>query len=115
VAKVIDPPRAPRRGAAQELKSQLALELALNAFAIGGAAVVVRCLLLSLAVDDRLWIGSTIIQRTNVLLRPFSFLPGADFHLVGNLSLADATLFALVMMVPIGLLARPLRHQTPNS
>jgi hypothetical protein len=113
VAKPIDPPRAPRRGAAQEFKSQLALELALNAFAIGGAAIIIRCLLLSLEVDERLWIGASIIQRTDILLRPFSFLPGADYQIVGNLSLADATLLAGVLLVPIGILARPIRRRQP--
>ncbi len=113
MAKPIDPPRPPRRGAAQEVNSQLALKIALHVFAIGGAAVILRCLLLSLAIDERLWIGASILQRTDILLRPFSFLPGADYRLVGNLSLADATLLAGVLLVPIGILARPIRSRKP--
>lgn len=113
MAKPIDPPRPPRRGAAQEFNSQLALKIALHIFAIGGAAIVLRSLLLSLAIDQRLWIGSSILQRTDLFVRPFSFVPGADYRLVGNLSLADATLLAGVLMVPIGILARPIRSREP--
>src|SRR5262245_66110775 len=86
--KPIEPPRSPRRGAAQELKSQLALELALNAYAILGALVILRCLMLSLGVDDRLWIGSAVLGPTDILVRPFTMLPGSGFDLVGHLTTA---------------------------
>jgi hypothetical protein len=113
VPKPIEPPRSPRRGAAQELKSQLALELALNAYAVLGAAILLRCLLLSLRVDDRLWIGSAILRLTDMLARPITILPGSDLKLVGHLSLADATLLAVIVLVPIGIVARPLRSPEP--
>jgi hypothetical protein len=112
VPKPIDPPRSPRRGSAQELKSQLALELALNAYAVVGAAIVFRCLLLSLGVDEGVWIGSVFLQPTNVLVRPLSVLPGAEFELIGHLTLADATLLAMVILVPIGIVARPARSRS---
>ncbi len=109
--KPIDPPRSPRRGAAQELKSQLALELALNAYAVVGAAILLRCLLLSLRVSDRLWIGSAVLRPTGILARPVTVLPGSNLELVGNLTLADATLLAVIVLVPIGIVARPLRSR----
>ena len=111
--KQIEPPRPPRHGAAQELKSQLALELALNGYAVVGAAIFIRCLLLSVGVDDRLWIGSAILSPTDILVRPLAILPGADFELAGHLTLADATLLAAVVLVPIGIVARPLRPREP--
>lgn len=111
--KPIEPPRSPRHGAAQELKSQLALELALNGFAVVGAVIVLRCLLLSIGVDDRLWIGSAILSPTDILVKPLTILPGASFELAGHLTLADATLLAGVILVPIGIVARPLRARTP--
>lgn len=116
MAKIIDPPRPsrpPRRGAAQEFKSQLALELALNALAIVGAAIIARCFVLTLSLDERLWLGSTLIQRTDIVVTPFSIVPGSDFRLLGNLSLVDATLLAIVFLIPIGFLARPARGQQP--
>jgi len=109
--KPIEPPRAPRRGAAQELKSQLGLELALNAYAVLGAVIVLRCLLLSLGVSDRLWIGSAVLSPTNILVRPLAILPGSSFELVGHLTLADATLLAGIVLVPIGIVARPMRSR----
>jgi hypothetical protein len=113
VPKPIEPPRAPRRGGAQELKSQLALELTLNAYAVFGAAIVLRCLLLSLAIRNDLWIGSTVVKMTDIFARPFTFLPGSDFSIVGRLTLADATLLAAVALVPIGIIARPIRPRIP--
>src|SRR5262249_61998811 len=99
--KPIEPPRSPRRGSAQELKSQLALELALNAYAILGALVILRCLLLSLGLDDRLWIGSVVLGPTDVLVRPLAILPGSGFAVVGKLTTADATLLAAIVLIPI--------------
>jgi hypothetical protein len=111
--KPIEPPRSPRRGAAQELKSQLALELALNAYAILGALVILRCLLLSLGVDGRLWIGSVVLGPTDVLVRPFTLLPGSGFELVGDLTTADATILAGIVLFPIAIVARPARSREP--
>jgi hypothetical protein len=111
--KPIEPPRSPRRGSAQELKSQLALELALNAYAVVGAAIILRCLLLSLRLDNRLWIGSVILGPTDLIVMPFDFLPGSGFDLVGRLSMADVTLLAAVVLFPIGIIARPSRPREP--
>ncbi len=111
--KPIEPPRPPRRGSAQELKSQLALELALNGYAVVGAAILLRCFLLSVGVDDRLWIGSAVLSPTDIMVRPLAILPGADFALAGYLTLADATLLAAIVLVPIGIVARPLRSREP--
>jgi hypothetical protein len=113
VPKPIEPPRSPRRGSAQELKSQLALELALNAYAIVGALVIVRCLLLSLGIGDRLWIGAAVLGPTDALVRPLAILPGSGFALVGHLTTADVTLLAAIVIFPIGILARPSRSREP--
>jgi hypothetical protein len=113
VPKPVKPPRSPRRGTAEELKSQLALELALNGYAVIGAAIILRCLLLILRIDDRLWIGSAIIGPTNIMVRPFAILPGSDFVLIGRLTLADATLLAGIVLVPIGIIARSSRSREP--
>lgn len=111
--KPIEPPRSPRRGSAQELKSQLGLELALNAYAVVGAAVILRCLLLGLGIGDRLWIGSAILGPTDVLVKPLALLPGSGFVLVGRLTMADATLLAAIVLIPIGIVARPSRSREP--
>jgi hypothetical protein len=111
--KPIEPPRSPRRGSAQELKSQLALELTLNAYALVGAVIILRCLLLSLGIGDRLWIGSAILGPTDIMVKPISLLPGSGFTLVGHLSTADATLLAGIVLLPIGIVARPSRSRNP--
>jgi hypothetical protein len=111
--KPIEPPRSPRRGSAQELKSQLALELALNCYAGVGAVIILRCLLLGLGIGHRLWIGSAILGPTEMMVKPFRLLPGSGFELVGHLSLADATLLAGIVLLPIGVVALPARSREP--
>jgi hypothetical protein len=101
---MIEPPRQ-RRGA-QEVRSQLALELALTAYAAAATAFLTRFLLRALDIDDQLWIGATTYRYTDPFARPFSFLPGAGRSIVGAATLTDLTLIALLLLVPLGLAAR---------
>jgi hypothetical protein len=92
-------------GDVQEIRSQVALELLLTAYAAGAALVMLRTLLLMLGVDKHLWIGRAIYGPSRVLIAPFNFVPGADLELIGHLTLADATIFAGVILFPLGMLA----------
>jgi hypothetical protein len=96
------PPRPP--GSSQEIRSQLALELMLNGYAVGGALMVFRALLKALEVDRNLWVGAAIYGITDLIARPISLLPGASSLVAGDMTLADATLVALVVLFPLGLL-----------
>ena len=98
------PPHPQRPGAAQEIRSQVALELILNAYAVGGALILFRGLLKSLEVDRQLWVGAAIYGVTNLVARPLGLIPGADRTLIGDLTVADATLLAGVVLFPLGLL-----------
>ena len=91
-------------GKVQELKSQVALEIMLNAYAAGAALIVLRTLLLALGVDKHLWIGRAIYGPSRLLIMPFSFVPGSSLEVVGHLTLADATVFAAVLLFPLGML-----------
>ena len=97
-------PRPQRPGSSQEIRSQVALELLLNAYAIGGALILFRGLLKSLEVDRQLWVGGAIYGITNLIVRPLTIVPGAGTVLVGDLTVADATLLAGVVLFPLGLL-----------
>lgn len=96
------PPRPPT--SSQEIRSQIALELMLNAYAIGGALTIFRALLKALEVNRYLWVGGAIYGVTDIVATPISLLPGADRRLIGELTLTDATLVALVLLFPLGLL-----------
>jgi hypothetical protein len=98
------PPRPRRPGSAQEIRSQVALELILNAYAVGGALIIFRGLLKALGVDRHLWVGAAIYGVTNLIARPLTLIPGAETELVGDLTLVDGTLVALVVLFPLGLL-----------
>jgi hypothetical protein len=104
VANRFTPPRPRQPGSAQEIRSQLALELILNAYALGAALIIFRALLKSLGVDSHLWVGGAIYGITDLLARPLSLVPGADTIVAGELTLADATLLAGVVLFPLGFL-----------
>ena len=103
------PPRPP--ASSQEIRSQLALELMLNAYAIGGALMIFRALLKALEVDRSLWVGGAIYGITDLIERPISILPGADSLVFGDMTLTDATLVALVVLFPLGLLVAGNRNR----
>lgn len=102
----VEPPRPPRRASAEELRSQLAMELALHAYAVFAAFVTLRSTLRALGVGRQVWIGDLLYGLTDPVVRPLLFLPGASVTVFGRLTLADATLLATIVLVPIGLLAR---------
>lgn len=100
----VPPPRPSRAGSSQEIRSQLALELLLNAYAIGGALIVFRGLLKTLKVSSDRWVGAAIYGATDLIAFPLTKLPGSEREIAGGLELADATLLALVVLFPLGLL-----------
>ncbi len=87
-------------------RSQIALELALLAYSALATLVLARLVLLAVGVDERLWVGGFVFRFTDPAVRVFRFLPGSDRLLLGNVTLPDATLLALVASVPIAFLAR---------
>lgn len=95
-----------RRAASRASRSTTAVELALNVFAAAGALLVVRLLLLILDVSARVWAGMTVYRITNPMVRPIEFIPGAQRHVIGAASLADVTAIAILLMVPLWLIAR---------
>lgn len=102
---MIELPR-PRRGNGQEERSQVLLEICLNLYALVAAAVVARALLLILGIDRRVWIGAITYRVTGPLAKPLAMLPGAGTRMIGNATLADCTLVALAVLVPLGILVR---------
>lgn len=100
--------RSPRLGGrqVQVLRSQLALEVALTAYALVGAALVVRLALRLLGVPARVWAGESVYALTDPLVWPLQRLPGGTGELLGTATLADLTAVAIVALVPIALMAR---------
>jgi hypothetical protein len=113
VSRPVEPPRPPRGGPAQELQSQIFLELLIHGYAIVGAFVLLRCLLLSFSIDKHYWIGSTILGITDLIADPLHRLPGSGREVLGDLTLLDLTLLACVAMFPIGLFALSRRKTPP--
>lgn len=102
---MIEPPRLDR-GESRFVRQQLAFELALNAYALVAALLLLRFLLLAIEISPRVWTGSTIYGLTDRLLLPLRLLPGDDRRLIGEATIADLTAVALLLVVPVWLIVR---------
>ena len=87
-------------------RSQVALEIGLIVYSIVATLVLCRLVLLAIGIDERLWVGEFVFQFTDPAVRILQFLPGSERMLVGNLTLPDATLAAMVVLVSFASLAR---------
>jgi hypothetical protein len=107
--QLLEPSRR-REASNQELQSQLALELLLNLYAVVASLVLLRNLLLVLEVDDGIWIGRTIYRLSKPFTLPFELLPGSGTTIIGDVTLGDLTLLAIVIMFPLGVYAQGTRR-----
>lgn len=101
---------ARRANRTQPAGSQLAVELALTAYAFVAGLVIIRTLLLSVGITNSLWVGSFIYGITDPFAAVLKLLPGADFQIINRLTLADITMLAAVVAFPLFLLARGPRE-----
>lgn len=95
-----------RNSRQQQAGSQLAIELALTAYAIAAGFVIIRALLLSVGISGSLWVGSFIYGITDPFASILQLVPGGDFTIINRLTLADVTMVAGVVAFPLFLLAR---------
>ena len=90
--------------------TRLLIQMGVAIYAVAAALILVRCLYLSIGVNDGLWVGNAVYQFTDPLVSVLGVLPGADVELIGLLTVADVSLLALVVLVPVLVLARPSRR-----
>lgn len=107
---MIQQPVERRRGTINVAKSSLAIEILLNIYAVVAVLVIARLILLAAGVVATLPLSSRLYGVTAPLLSPFSILPGSDTMVIGNVTLPDATLLALLLLVPLAALARSRRR-----
>ncbi|MDQ3043845.1 MAG: hypothetical protein M3R06_01660 [Chloroflexota bacterium] len=79
----------------------------MHAYAFLTAAVLFRLVLVVLDTPERLWIATTVYGLTDPIVRPLRLLPGAERVLFFGITLPDATLVSILMLVPLWMLARP--------
>lgn len=106
------PPRPYRGVSTQELRSQVALELLLNGYALVGALFVFRALFKALEVSSQRWVGNLVYGTTGIVADRLLRIPAADSRLIGDLNLIDLTLVSLVVLFPLGLLMFGSRTDT---
>jgi hypothetical protein len=97
--------RTSRRSNVQTVRSQLATELLLNAFAIVAVVIVMRLVLVLLDISDRIWIGSLVYGLTDPVVNLLLEIPGAQRSVIGGLTLADLTLASVLILFPLGIVA----------
>ncbi len=102
---MIEPPRLDRGNDSGSARSQLALELFLNGYAIVAALLIARCLMKIEKISPRVWAGSTVYRVTDPMLAPLNLLPGAERQIIGGATLADVTVLVLLFLVPLWLIA----------
>lgn len=86
--------------------ARLLAQMGIAAFSIVAAFVIIRTLLLSVGIADNLWVGSVIYGVTDPIVSILTIVPGGDFELVGRMTLADLTMLAMVITVPVAIVAR---------
>jgi len=101
---MIEPPHLDRGNGSGGGRSQLALELFLNAYAGVAALLIARCLMKIETISPRVWTGRTVYRLTDPLLTPLNLLPGADHRLIGGATLADLTALFLLLVIPLWLI-----------
>lgn len=105
-------PRPPSSAGAGT-SSQIALEVVVNLYAAIAVLFVARAVLLVGDVDGRVWIGRMIYRFTDPLVVPFGLFPGADRTFVGKFGLADFTILAIVVLIPLSLSLRRGHAESP--
>ena len=86
--------------------ARLLAQMGIIVYSIVAAFVIVRSLLLSVGIADNLWVGSVIYGVTDPIVAMLELVPGGDFELVGRMTVADLTMLALVIAVPVVIVAR---------
>jgi len=103
---MILPPFSPTKRGGEVLRSQLALEVALAAYSLIAALMLLRLLFKLSCVSAFVWSGQVVYRLTDPLLFPFAAVQVAQRPLLGAATLADLTGIGLVSLIPIILLIR---------
>ncbi len=93
------------RGGRSEFRSRALFEIGLWAYAVISALIIARVLILAFNVQGNVWVVEFIDSLTRIFIWPLKRLPGGDALVVGELTLADFTLLAFVVIVPLLLIA----------
>ena len=105
---MIEPLPLERRGP-RVARAQTALELSLIAYAIIGSLIVGRFLIRIMSVHPHLGLSETILLLSDPLVWPMELMPAAERPLIAGVTLPDITLIAVLILIPLWLLARPGR------
>jgi hypothetical protein len=97
--------QVPRRRSQPTKRSQLATELLLTSFALVGAVILLRAVLVALSITDRVWIGEFVFGLTRPVTDVLEFLPGSNSSIFWNFTTIDLTLLGFVLLFLIGVLA----------
>jgi hypothetical protein len=100
---MIPPPRLGGRQG-QVLRSQLALEVALAAYALVAALVVIRVVSKLIGISPLVWTGQALYAVSAPLVAPFAVFSAARRPLLGGADLADLTAVGIVALIPLVLL-----------
>lgn len=86
--------------------ARLLAQMGIAVYSLLSAFIIVRSLLLSVGIADSLWVGSVIYGATDPLAAILKIFPGGDLELIGRMTVADMTMLAGIIAVPMIIIAR---------
>lgn len=87
------------------MRSQLATEMLIVAYAAVGSIILLRTILVMLTVSRRVWIGEFVFGLTDPVTDLLAVLPGSTHVIYWNLTVIDVTLIGAVFLFLLGLVA----------
>jgi hypothetical protein len=94
------------RRAIQVARSQLGVRMGLALYAALSTVIGLRMLLLIMGFPTTVWSVETLLAASDLIVLPFTLLPGAERPLVLNLTLADISVSLILLALPFPLLSR---------
>ncbi|HEU5434607.1 MAG TPA: hypothetical protein VFU81_23235 [Thermomicrobiales bacterium] len=85
------------------VRSQIAVELLLTAFAVVFAALLLRLLLRLFGIGEQAWTRATIDRLTAPFVWPLAQLPGGRHPLIAEATLPDLTVVAICVLILLAL------------
>ena len=97
------------RRAAHIARSQLAVRLGIAVYAAVCCAVILRCMVLTLALPASVASVGTILSISSPAIVPLAVVPPASRVVVGAVTLSDLTAMLLLLALPLALVGRRQR------
>jgi hypothetical protein len=102
---MLDQASARRSQRMSETRSYALTVVVLNVYAALAAVIVLRTVLVAFGATESIWMGRFIFGMTSRVTDLMEVLPGATREIWGPFTMIDISLFGLVLLFPLGVVA----------